>query len=162
MNINRCRRFCSYVLLAFTLSSCETKQEQPKFSTDLSAFGEMIAMDVEVTGVAWEIFGTPEYTGGVPGPTDYLTLVAQAVPVSTLRARKAKESGAVWIAPESARPWLEPEFKHMLEKSKNSIIDISKYENCQAASGILKRTAKHVDGFLCKNDKRILIYLRIE
>src|ERR1700712_2222985 len=30
----------------------------------------------QLTDVQWEVFGTPEWSGGVPGPTDFVSLIA--------------------------------------------------------------------------------------
>lgn len=143
------------------LLGCQTKEETKNVSTDVDAFNGLVTIDIQPRSVSWEVFGTPEYTGGIPGPTDYVTLIAQAESPNNTNFSQRPDSGLVWIAPESARTWLEPEFHRLLENSKNETVDISKKGNCRLLTGLLKKTAKPVTGFACQGAAKMLIYLRI-
>nr|GEU80231.1 hypothetical protein [Tanacetum cinerariifolium] len=134
------------VSLVFFLFGCDMSEEKQKVSKDLVAFRNMIALDIPIKTVTWEVFGTPEYNGGVPEPTDFLTLIAEIEPVSNEEFLNSDTGKSVWIAPESPRPWLEKEFRNLLEISKNSSFDISLKNNCRSISGTLKQTGKAVNG----------------
>lgn len=133
-----------------------------RVSTEVSAFNNFIAVDINFESITWELFGTPEYTGGVPGPTDYVTLIAQGKVADDKKFDQRPATGLVWIAPESVRPWLDKEFQELFRNSKNSEIDVSKQNNCRIFNGKIKKTSKPVSGIICKNEKKFLIYLTIE
>ena len=50
--------------------------EGQHFSDDVEALRRVVELDTNPAAIRWEIFGTPEYVGGVPGPIDFVTLVA--------------------------------------------------------------------------------------
>lgn len=143
------------------LFGCQMKDEKTKVSTDLAAFNNLFAIDIALKSISWELFNTPEYTGGIPGPTDYVTLIAQIEASNDEKFDRRPTAGTVWIAPESSRSWLNTEFRDFLEKSKNTTIDLSKKGNCRALTGVLKKTSKTIDGFACKSGTKILIYLTV-
>lgn len=154
-------RYFLIVSLVFFLFGCDMSEDKQKVSKDLVAFKNMIALDIPIKTVTWEVFGTPEHNGGVPGPTDFLTLIAEIEPVSDEEILNSDTGKSVWIAPESPRPWLEKEFRNLLEISKNSSFDVSLKKNCRSISGTLKQTGKAVNGLACEGNKKILIYFQI-
>ena len=97
---------------------------------DIDALQRIVQISVPSKNFMWEIFGTPEDKGlGATGPTDYLTLVAQVQSNDDSWFDRFKENpGKVWIAAESARPWLSPYFKRLLTRSNS---DLSKIANCK-------------------------------
>ena len=157
------KRKASYwpVLISIVLVGCQARDDSKNVSVDLDAFNRLVTIDIPFKSISWEAFGTPEYTGGVPGPTDHVTLIAQTEFSNDTHFDQRPGSGLIWIAPESARPWLEPEFRRLLENSKNETVDISKKGNCRLLTGLLKKTAKPVTGFACQGAAKTLIYLRI-
>lgn len=59
---------CAAILMALTgRGSSNADQTSP---LDLAALRAKAKLDLPVRAVAWEVFGTPEYKGGAPGPTD--------------------------------------------------------------------------------------------
>ncbi|WP_143067858.1 hypothetical protein [Duganella sp. CF517] len=157
------RKFPCAVILTMLciLCGCEDNNRREKVSDDATAFQNLVTVDIPYSAVRWEVFGTPEYTGGIPGPTDYVTLVAQIVPTkkqSDLRVG----SETVWLAPESARPWPDPDFSSFVRKNlQNSEVDLAKHANCRPLSATLTKTSKPVRGFACSGKAKTLIYLRI-
>ena len=154
------KRFLSVLVSMICLFGCQSKEET-KVSTDVNTFNSLVTIDIPLKSVSWEVFGTPEYTGGVPGPTDYVTLIAQAESPNNTKHAQVRAATPVGIAPESARPWLDPEFRRWLENSKNTTVDISKTGNCRTLTGLLNKTKKSVTGFACEGKTKTLIYLRI-
>lgn len=143
------------------LCGCEDKDRRERVSDDATAFKNLVAIDIPYSTVRWEVFGTLEYAGGIPGPTDHITLVAQIVPTKEQPDLRAG-SEIVWLAPESARPWLDPDFSSFIRKNlQNSSVDLTKHPNCHSLSATLKKTSKAVKGFACSGKTKILIYLRI-
>ncbi len=130
-------------------------------STDVAALQTIVRLEARPASAQWEIFGTPEFTGWVPGPTDYVTLVAQLTPVDQQAFVKPASAAAVWIAPESARPWLAAPFRDLLEKRKNTTVDLSTLPQCRAVQTTLTRSGRPVRGLTCHAAGKILVYLTI-
>jgi len=149
------------VLANILLIGCNMKSESRKMSTDLSALQKIVILDMAPTSVKWEIFGTPEYTGGAPAPTDYITLIAEISSTENDKFKSMQPAGDIWIAPESARPWLSIYFRTMLEKSRNVTVDFSKRPECRSLIATLRQTKKMVKGFSCNRDGRTLLYLTV-
>jgi hypothetical protein len=145
-------------LTTCTLFGCQMKD---KVSTDANAFDNLFAIDVAFKSISWELFDTPEYKGGTPAPTDFVTLIAQVDPPNDTKFDERPVGAKVWIAPESARPWLDENFRHFLEQSKSTTIDVSEKGDCRAINGILRKTSKPINGFICKSEKKMLIYMTV-
>ena len=143
------------------LFGCQMKDERSKVSSDADAFNKIFAFDVAFKSISWEMFDTPEYTGSIPAPTDFVTLVAQVESSNDAKFGGRPAGGPIWIAPKSSRPWLDTNFSNFLAISESKTIDISKKEDCRALSGVLRRTSKPVNGFICKSGKKMLIYVKV-
>jgi hypothetical protein len=72
-----CNKIALSLVAAILLNGCNIENESGKISTDISALQKIVSLDMATPSGKWEIFGTPEYTGGVPAPTDYVTLIAE-------------------------------------------------------------------------------------
>lgn len=141
------------------LSGCN--EDSPKSSKDMIAFNHIVAIDIPFKTVTWEVFGTPEHTGGIPGPTDYITLVAQVEPSDAANFDQLPSRGSVWVAPESARPWMQKDFQQLLRVHKGKEMEIAKKQNCKAITAVLKKSLKHAEGFVCRSGTKMLIYIPI-
>lgn len=131
-------------------------------SDDLQRLQSMVVMDAPGTKGRWQIFGTPEDLGGVPGPTDYITLIAEFENISSSWMEKQSGNpGEVWVAPESPRDWLRPENKAMFEKAKKNVIDLSTRSDCHPYKATMKRSGRPVDGFTCTANGIVLLYLTL-
>lgn len=149
------------VLFILLSTGCSGKDEVSKVSTDVAALQKIVKLDFTPTSATWEVFGTPEYSGGVPGSTDFVTLIAELAPIDEKALVASTPAGKVWIAPESARPWLSNPSYSMLDKYKNVTIDLSAHANCRPFNATLKKTGKQVTGFACTNAGKLLVYLTI-
>jgi hypothetical protein len=133
-----------------------------KPSRDIAAFHDLVETSLRPSSVRWETFGTPEYSGGVPGPTDYVILVAEVEPpMDREKFLALPQTGGIWIAPEAARPWLSEEFRAILEKTTNQTLDLSTAFNCRKYQGREKKTSSAVEGFVCNGATRSLVYLTL-
>jgi hypothetical protein len=121
----------------------------------------LIEIDVAVESVRWEIFGTPEYTRGTPGPTDYVTLIAEVEPSEQEKFQTRPRAGEVWIAPEAARPWLAKEFRTLLEKHAGNATDLSSMSKCRVHRAKIEKNGKPINGFICNGSEKSLIYLTL-
>ena len=65
------------VLLAVLVQGCTQERNDPVPSTNLAALAEIVDLGFPATSVRYEIFSMPEPGGGIPGPTDYVTLIAE-------------------------------------------------------------------------------------
>ena len=129
-------------------------------SNDISELRQSININLPIEESTWEIFGTPEDTRGVPGPTDYTTLVAEFKIKNTDFFNALQSSSSkVGIVPEAARPWLSESFRMMLDKHKNSALDVNKLPFCKPYSTSVKESGRLVNGFVCVNDNHLMLYL---
>jgi hypothetical protein len=143
------------------LSSCTMKDHAAGMSTDVGALQKIVRLDMVPASVKWERFSTPEYTGGVPGPTDFVTLVAELTPPGKIAHGTVAPLGKIWIAPKSARPWMAASSHALLDKLQNSTVDLSQYTHCRAVQATLTQTGQPVKGFACNDADKLLLYLTI-
>lgn len=132
-----------------------------KYSEDANAFNQLISLETPLSPIRWEVFGTPEYDDGVPGPTDYLTLIAEVQPIRDEIFKGLPTGKSVWIAPESARNWLNPKFQRFLTGSKNTSIDMTEVSDCRVLTGLAKKTSRPVTGMVCRGENSMLLYVTI-
>lgn len=162
--------FAATAAIVINLAGCSMEDNKKGPSDDLAALRATVRIPAEVRSARWEVFGTPEYNGGVPGPTDYLTLVAELD--GQLNAeRDAGDKSAegtlpdrgasVHIVPEAARPWLTSDFRTLLMNSKNTALALSPKNACQPYQSALVKTGKPVSGFVCRRTGRALLYLTL-
>lgn len=148
--------------IALFLTACSMDENTAKVSDDLNALRKIIKLPTNLASGKWEIFGTPEYTGGVPGPTDYMTLVAEIeLPAGSNAFPINSDHGSVYIVPEAARPWISGEFRSILEKHKNSTFDLAEIKDCHPYSARLTQTDNPVTGFACTTSNRVFLYLSL-
>jgi hypothetical protein len=144
---------------AILLMGCERRVET-KGASDVTAFQAIVDVNLPLNSVRWEVFGTPEYVGGVPGPTDFVTLIAEVTPAQPILIEESK-TGEIWIAPEAARPWLRQKFRGIFAKYANKYIDISTIAACKPIQAKLRKTGKLVPGFICNDVDASVLYLTI-
>lgn len=94
---------CAIVTLACLAAAGCAPDNAPSHSS--AELERQVTADVPAAGVTWQIFGTPEYTGGLPAPTDYMTLIAEyrGVPAQGLQAETHPSAGYGWRPKRSAR-----------------------------------------------------------
>lgn len=157
------KRFRHAAFLAALLLSvgCSRENQLRKVSDNLVELREIIDLQIAAKSARWETFGTPEYNGGVPGPTDYITLVAELESESSELETNKIPTGITYIAPEAARPWLSDEFRTILAQNKNTDVDLSRKADCRKYATTLKKTGKPVGGFVCSKSGRMLLYLTL-
>lgn len=144
------------------LEGCSMENHTPSVSDNLSALREVVNVQIPSTSARWEIFGTPEYKGGVPGPTDFTTLVAELQPTdATWFDSQEEAAGKFFVAPEAVRSWLSEPFRRLLAEYKNTTADLSDRSNCRRYSTTLRKTGSPVSGFICTGDRSLLLYLTL-
>lgn len=142
------------------LAGCDIRN-YPKESRDVEAFKNLITLEFPVTNIQWEIIGTPENTIGVPGPTDYVSLVAEIEPVNEGIFTSLSPNKKIWIASKAARPWMDENSRTFLTKNKNTVIDVSAMENCRTISAKLTKSNTPVTGVICRNKNKMLMHITI-
>lgn len=146
----------------FCVAGCTAQDKRTKASDDAKALQQLIAMPAELKSARWEMFGTPEYEGGVPGQTDYMTLVAEIEPVTPAEIfTSGANDKAIYVVPEAARPWLSSQFRSMLEKNKNANIDLAAAAGCHVYDTTIKTSGRKVSGFSCEKAGKVLLYLSL-
>lgn len=144
---------------AIFLAGCNASHE--RVSDDVKLLRNLVEIDLSVHAARWEVFNTPEYIGGIPGPADYITLIAEIEPADSERFQSKPRGGIVWVAPEAARSWLVEDFRKVISKYRNGDMDLSVEKNCRKLQGTLRKAAKPIHGFVCNSVGKSLIYLTL-
>lgn len=147
--------------VSLVVSACSSNSAKPPQSEDAAALRAMINIEFPVKSARWDVFGTPEYSGGVPGPTDYITLVAELEPADNWFASLNEPTGTTPVVPEAARPWLTGSFRSLLEKNRNANVDLSSQADCRKYATTVKKSGRPVQGFVCNDDGKLLMYLTL-
>ena len=143
-------------------SGCSAEDKKLKASDDVKALQQLVDLSPDLKSARWEMFGMPEYEGGVPGPTDYMTLVAEVEPVTNAESFTSGTNGkAIYIVPEAARPWLSSHFQSILVKNRNTNFDLATTAGCHAYETKVKKSGRKVNGFSCEKSGKILVYLSL-
>ncbi|QJE02014.1 hypothetical protein HH212_19970 [Massilia forsythiae] len=138
------------------------KSRNPGASSDLAALRAVVQLPSAFTAGRWEIFGTPEHTGGAPGPTDYVTLVAELrIAPGDWRRLEAADGGKPFVAPEAARMWLSTPYRTLLAKHKGGEFELQSAQDCRAWSSKVVKSGRQVSGFTCLNGDHALVYLTL-
>jgi len=136
--------------------------EPPRVSDDVAKLQSIVSIPAGAASARWEIFGTPEATGLVPGPTDYYTLIAELQPALAPVAQTIDaQRDEIPVVREAARPWLSDGFRALMEQNHNSRLRLSSHKNCRAYQTTVRESGRHVQGFLCTDAGRTLLYLDV-
>lgn len=147
--------------IVLLLAGCTPDVSKPGVSDDLAKLRGIIDLRIPASSGRWEVFGTPEYKGGVPGPTFLITLIAELHSESSWFDAQNEQTGSVYIAPEAARHWLTDDFRQLLERDKGEEVDLSRKANCRKFTTTLKKTGEPLQGFVCASAGRTLLHLTI-
>ncbi len=152
------------VLVALFLAGCKVNKPEQVPSTDMVALRDIVTLDIPTPSGKYEVFGTPESDEGIPGPTDYVTLVAEldVSEPSHLRSMgpDKKPHDDFILVPKASRSWLSEPFKSILTFHQNGKLDLRKYD-CDLFSAKSKKDGHLLSGFLCLRGNRALIYLEL-
>lgn len=144
------------------ISGCSAQDKKLKASDDAKALEQLVDVPANLKSARWEMFGTPEYEGGVPGRTDYMTLVAEIEPVTNAESfTSGTNDKTIYIVPEAARPWLSSHFHSILEKNKNANFDLATAAGCHAYETKVKKSGRKISGFSCEEAGKVLVYLSL-
>ena len=149
-------RILAPVVIAILLTACVSKEDQDKSSTDIGALSNLIDLQFSYTSAHWEIVATPEYRGGVPGPTDYMTLLAEIGPRDDQRFSALPMAEPLRALPNSARSWMNAESRTLLDTTSTAL---RHHPECRTITGILARSRKPATGHLCISRDRMLLYM---
>jgi len=145
-------------LILLSLSACDANS-CARSSTDQAELARLVKLDLPIKSVRWEVFGTPEYSGGVPGPTDYVTLIAEIAPAMPVAQTNTAETA--WITPGAARLWLSPDVRTLFTQHSNSQPVLSHLGNCAPLQAAVTKSGEKVQGFLCSSKASSVVYLTL-
>lgn len=159
INLRRIFSIVSVAAVVFLLG-CSMDESKKKVSSSADDLHKIVDMPFAAKSIQWEIFGTPEHHGGVPGPTDFITLIAELKQVDENWHRGLpNEEGNEFIVPGAVRPWLSSSFRALLLKHENARLALPSATDCRPYKSRLKKSSAPVKGFICRNADRALIYL---
>ena len=150
----------TFVAGLFFLFGCS--MSHAAVSTDIRRFREIVDIEFPLASAKWEIFGTPEYKGGPPGPTDFITLIAELHSAETRFFRELSiPTGNELVAPEATREWLSLRFREMLAAKVVDDKEFSAKFNCREYSTTMRQSGRKVSGFICPDGEVYLLYLTL-
>lgn len=157
--ITRLAAACVLLPLPLLIAGCSASDDRE--SSNLAELREQIVLNVPATRGTWEMFETPE-SGRVPGPVDYLTLVAELKDVpATWAAGKPERPDEAWVLPNAARPWLSAESKALLQRAVSDKTALRDDGHCRPHSAQVRKSGRVVTGFACTYGNRVLLYLTL-
>lgn len=149
-----------FLTAIFHLTACKMNNSAP--NNDLDSLNKIVRIETNLQAARWEIFTTPEYQQGVPGPTDYISLVLEVEKPIENNTSKNAQSGLIWIAPEAARPWMTRESILFIENLKNQTVDLSRLNNCNKIFARLVKSNKKIEGIFCQFHTSSFMYFVLE
>jgi len=149
-------KLTSLLFMALVLSGCDSEN---KYSDDKAALLKLVKLDLPFDTVRWEVFGTPEQSFPVPGPTDFYTLVVEIAPAVPRSGTPSAQ--AVWIAPEAARSWLSPAYQSLFTEYRNGRVQLSSMPGCRPLETEVATSGRRLQGFLCSNAASSVAYLML-
>ena len=157
------RRVLLALSMLFTcLPGCSNDESNKKVSSSMAELQAIVDIPPSIRSIRWEVFGTPEHHGGVPGPTDFVTLVAEVDRINEDCFNGLRnEAGSEFIVPGAARLWLSSPFQNILRKRQNAALALPYSSTCRLYRSRLKKTAAPVKGFVCHHSGDALIYLTL-
>lgn len=152
-------RILAPVVLAILLTACVSKEDQDKSSTNIAALRDLLDLQFPYTSARWEVVAPPEYKGGIPGPTDYMTLLAEIGPRDDQRFSTLPIAEPLRALPNSARSWMNAESRTLLGTSSTTSTGLRHHPECRTITGMLTRSRNKVTGHLCTSRDRMLLYM---
>ncbi|QBI02742.1 hypothetical protein [Pseudoduganella albidiflava] len=148
------------LLFVFPLFLAGCPVSAGEFSSNIEEIRKQIDLDIPSTSGKWEIFEIPE-AGGVPGPTDFVILIAEFDNVAASWAsRKKLPIGQAWvIMPNAGRPWLSQRWKAVLRREASNKIAVTESDNCHYYSAKVRKSGRVVEGFTCTHNCDVLVHL---
>jgi hypothetical protein len=140
---------------------CNAKDETAKVSNDMAGLRQLIDMPLKANFVKWEIFDSPEQTGLQLGPTESTILVAEFSPADASFFSTISPGEERFYVPEAERAWLDEQFRSLLRKKTDRIIDLSYKSRCRPITSTIVRTKKPAHGFTCIAKEKMLVYLTL-
>lgn len=145
--------------LAVLLAWCNSFEDPEQSSTDIDALKKLINLQFPYTSARWELVPTPELSGAVPGPTDYITLVAEIGPHNDQEFSSLPMAELFHPIPNTARSWMNAESRSLLSTSNAASSGRPQHSDCRNVTGILMRSSRTVTGHLCPSADRMLLYM---
>ncbi len=143
------------------LGGCSQERPKSRVSNDLIKLREIVNLQIPIKSARWAVFSSPEEGGFLPTSPDFTILVAELNSEDQWFDANKEPTGEIFIAPGVARPWVTAAFHRILEENKNTVVDLSGKANCRKYSTTAKESAKAVEGFVCGNADRVLLYLTL-
>lgn len=149
----------STATLLTLLAGCSPQENQKKSSTDVDGLKKLITLPFPYTNARWELFATPEDDGGIPGPTDYITLVAEIGPRNDQQFNSLPRAPLFRALPNAARSWMNAASRRLLNSLHAPNAELSHHPDCRMVAGLIKRSSRAVTGYLCTSEDRLLLYM---
>lgn len=147
---------CALTLL---LSWCNSSENPKQSSTDIDVLKKLINLQFPYASARWELVPTPEFNVGVPGPTDYITLVAEIGPRDDQKFSSLPMAESFRPLPNTVRNWMNAESRILLSTSNAASAGVAHHSDCRYVTGTLMRSSRTVTGHLCPSANRMLLYM---
>lgn len=145
--------------VALSLGACGDEDEGGP-SNDMSELASTVSLGLPAAKGTFEIVYTPESRGMLPGPTDYVSLVAELeIPGGSPPPRADSHALAdTYALSGMTRPWLSQPFRALLKAASSDRMALGR-AGCEPFAAKITKSGRDVSGFSCRRGARMLIYL---
>jgi len=105
------------------------------------AFVEYLSIDTNVENVKWELFGTPEWSDTLPGPTDFVSIIVSGSLNEIVDTSNWQASGTMFVPQNSNRDWLSERESRIFAKIISSG-ELPTGEKCRKKIFVSKKLEK--------------------
>lgn len=145
------------------LTGCPMTQDNSRISTSVTDLKKLIELNREIISVRWELYGPPEEDDILPAPTEFITLIAELeTPDTNWMLERDRIPATGFIAPGAARPWLTPPLRKLMALADDESINSLQKFNCRKFTTRLRKSKESVDGFICFEAGKVLLYLVLD
>lgn len=124
-------------------------------------FVEYLSIDTNVEDVKWELFGTPEWSEILPGPTDFASIIISGSLNEIIDTSNWQASGTMFVPQNSNRGWLSERESRIFASILSSGAPPDD-EKCREKQFFSRKIGKEVSGFECINQHKYLAFALLE
>lgn len=129
-------------------------------SIDPLELNKFVSIDIKLSNLKWELFGTPEWSDITPSPTDFATVIITGETNSAQSFTNTQETD-IFIPPNSQRNWLNQE-QHSIIASLIEGKTPPTPVNCVTRTFKSPSNNEYLDGIECRQNNSTIIVIIIK
>lgn len=131
-----------------------------KPTTDPLELKKIVTIEHQINNLKWELFGTPEWSGTPPAPTDFASIIITGE-ISDAKAPPKSEDSNLFIPQNSKRNWLNHEQNLIIAsliEGKNPLPPV----NCITRTFKSSSNNEDLEGIECRYNSSIIIIIIVK